>query len=440
MDNYLIFLIISIVLLFGFIFLFFKFKQKHDYLYKKYKGIIDIDAEIDLKTKEFEEMKSDYKVKKEIYDKFLLDLSIIQEEYEFTTYGVYHPHFDFDTSEKYKEELDMILKEQKSLIKEKDAIICNTEWTVEGSKVKGRQMTNRSMKLMLRAFNGECDATVLKVKWNNIIKMEERIKKAFETINKLGEPNRIYITDSYLDLKIKELHLAHEYQEKKYEEKEEQRKIRKQMREEEKVQKEIEQAKKEAEDDERKYQKALAEVKAKMTMAKDEEMESLNKKLIEMQQALEDAQEKKERAISRAQLTKSGHVYIISNIGSFGERVYKIGLTRRLEPLDRVKELGDASVPFAFDVHAMIYSENAPELEAILHQEFKATRLNQVNFRKEFFQVELEDIEKKVRSEHEEIEFTKVAEAKEYRETLAIMNELKNIKTEPKEEKFPDSL
>jgi hypothetical protein len=440
MDNYLIFLIISIVLLFGFIFLFFKFKQKHDYLYKKYKGIIDIDAEIDLKTKEFEEMKSDYKVKKEIYDKFLLDLSIIQEEYEFTTYGVYHPHFDFDTSEKYKEELDMILKEQKSLIKEKDAIICNTEWTVEGSKVKGRQMTNRSMKLMLRAFNGECDATVLKVKWNNIIKMEERIKKAFETINKLGEPNRIYITDSYLDLKIKELHLAHEYQEKKYEEKEEQRKIREQMREEEKVQKEIEQAKKEAEDDERKYQKALAEVKAKMTMAKDEEMESLNKKLIEMQQALEDAQEKKERAISRAQLTKSGHVYIISNIGSFGERVYKIGLTRRLEPLIRVKELGDASVPFAFDVHAMIYSENAPELEAILHQEFKATRLNQVNFRKEFFQVELEDIEKKVRSEHEEIEFTKVAEAKEYRETLAIMNELKNIKTEPKEEKFPDSL
>ncbi|MEQ9074536.1 MAG: GIY-YIG nuclease family protein [Sandaracinaceae bacterium] len=127
--------------------------------------------------------------------------------------------------------------------------------------------------------------------------------------------------------------------------------------------------------------------------------------------------------MARAQLTRSGHVYVISNLGSFGEGVYKIGMTRRLEPLIRVKELGDASVPFSFDVHAMIYSEDAPALERALHVEFDGRRVNRVNTRKEFFRVSLAEVRKAVAKHHGVITFVTVAEAEEYWKTVAITNE-----------------
>ncbi|MGE3727310.1 MAG: GIY-YIG nuclease family protein, partial [Candidatus Sericytochromatia bacterium] len=145
----------------------------------------------------------------------------------------------------------------------------------------------------------------------------------------------------------------------------------------------------------------------------------LEQKLAEAEIRLHDAEEAKKRAISQAQLTKCGHVYVISNIGSFGEDVFKIGMTRRLDPMDRVKELGDASVPFPFDVHAMIYSEDAPGLENQLHKLFNESRLNRVNNRKEFFRVGLKDIEKAAHKFGATVEFTKIAEAKEYRESVA---------------------
>jgi hypothetical protein len=163
-----------------------------------------------------------------------------------------------------------------------------------------------------------------------------------------------------------------------------------------------------------------------------------------LEQSLKNANEAKERAISRAQQTKSGHVYIISNLGSFGENVYKIGMTRRLEPLDRVKELGSASVPFTFDLHAMIYSENAPELESLLHKEFDDRRINKVNNRKEYFKVSLDEIEQVVKNKYEkEVDFIKVIEAQQFRETKSIIKKLQQAKDEQTEkeiEKYPDSL
>ncbi len=295
---------------------------------------------------------------------------------------------------------------------------------------------------MLRAFNSECDSAVLKVKWNNVFNLEERIQRAFNAINKLGTIHNIEIEQEYLELKLDELHLAHEYEEKLYEEKEEQRRIKEQMREEEKVRREIEKVKKDAEDEKKRYQEALIEAKKQLEKAKGEEFEKLNNRIMLLQGQLNDAKQKKERALSRAQLTKSGHVYILSNIGSFGKGIYKIGLTRRLEPMDRVKELGDASVPFSFDVHAMIYSENAPELETGLHQIFNNYRVNMINNRKEFFRVSLDDIEKAVVARNNEIEFTKSAEAKEYHQTLALLETNENAKSihDVIEEKFPASL
>ena len=238
------------------------------------------------------------------------------------------------------------------------------------------------------------------------------------------------------------MRLAHEYEEKLYEESEEQRRIKEQMREEEKVKREIEKAKKDAEDEEKRYQKALIEAKKQLEKAKGEKFEKLSKRIMLLQEQLNEAEQKKERALSRAQLTKSGHIYVISNIGSFGKNIYKIGMTRRLEPMDRVKELGDASVPFSFDVHAMIYSENAPEFENELHQIFNNQRVNMTNNRKEFFRISLDEIEKAVTARNNEIEFTKTAEAKEYHETLALLEVQNSAKPihDLVEEKFPASL
>ena len=208
------------------------------------------------------------------------------------------------------------------------------------------------------------------------------------------------------------------------------------------MQREIEAAQKEAARDEERYQKALERARKELDKAHGEDIESLTNQMKELEDKLRAAQELKERAMSRAQITKSGYIYVISNIGSFGKDIYKIGMTRRLEPLDRVRELGDASVPFTFDVHAMIYSDNAPELETELHQLFDDKRVNLVNTRKEFFQTSLDNIEKAVLERNAEIEFTKLAEAREYRESEAIRGQAAISEKKKKEiaEKFPDSL
>jgi multidrug efflux pump subunit AcrA (membrane-fusion protein) len=193
------------------------------------------------------------------------------------------------------------------------------------------------------------------------------------------------------------------------------------LREEEKAKREFEQAQKEAEKEEANYQKALDKARKEMELATGEKHDNLQSQIEKLEQELREAQEKKERAISMAQQTKRGHVYIISNIGSFGENVYKIGMTRRLEPTDRVKELGDASVPFQFDIHAMIYSEEAPTLEYELHKAFTNKKVNMLNYRKEFFNVTLDEIENKIKEIGLDAEFSRLPEAMEYRETLAIL-------------------
>lgn len=432
-----------------FIILFVKKWISYKKIYARFKDVIDIEEEkkkVEHQHRSLEseltDLKNDYKEKRAIYENLLKEISILEEDLDFISYGIYKPHFDFDTSEKYKEKIIQVRHHQKEIVREKVAAVCHQDWEVSGSKAEGRKMTNRNIKLILRAFNNECDSAILKIKWNNVQKMEERIKKAFEALNKLGEPIQIEITEDYLQWKLNELYLAHEYQEKLYEEKEEQRRIREQMREEEKVQREIEQAKKEAEQKEQSYQKSLDQARREIESAHGEELAKLKEQMKLLEEKLKEAQELKERALSRAQLTKSGHVYVISNIGSFGENVYKIGLTRRFIPEDRIRELGDASVPFYFDIHAMIYSEDAPDLETKMHNIFNEKRLNLVNNRKEFFRINLDEIEKAVKDNHGEIEFTKLVEAKEYRESVSIRDQDK-IKEQQKAEleaKFPESL
>lgn len=424
-----------------------KFKKEIKFLNNRFEGIISIEIEIEKKKKELSEIQLNfsslndrYIVSKSIFKELESEIDLYKNDLEYIELGIYDPIFNYDTSDKYKEELTKIFTNQKQLIKEGNACVCNTNWHVGNSRKQGEIMTRRYINLTLRAFNGECDTLISKVKWNNVKRFEERINKAFNAINKLGQSSDVYLTNNYLQLKLDELHLAYELEQKKYQEKEEERAIREEQREEERAQREFENAAKEAELEEKRFQKALEMAQRELGLVSGEELEKLNIQIEQLQQRLKEANEAKERAISRAQETKSGHVYIISNIGSFGENIYKIGMTRRLDPLDRVRELGDASVPFRFDLHALIFTENAPELESLLQKEFDDRRLNKVNYRKEYFRVTLEEIDQVIKEKYEkEVEFIKIPEAQEYRETKSIIKQLEQAKLE-KIEKYPDSL
>lgn len=372
---------------------------------------------------EKEQIEADLAGFKSLFDEHLTQLDSLQNETAIHEFGFYTSRYNFESSGAYRLKLDTIREEQKQLIRAREAAKCLANWSVNGSLAKGRKQVNDTLKLMLFAFNGESDVAISKVKYNNVYETENRINKTFELINKLGAPQECYITQQYLNLKLEELYLAHEYQEKLYEEKEEQRRIREQIREEEIARREIEKALNDAEREETRYNEALRKAREEVEKSAGEKQAKFLAQIELLQSKLDEVQANKERAISRAQMTRSGHVYVISNVGSFGEDVYKIGMTRRLDPMDRVLELGDASVPFRFDVHAIIYCDDAPTLENQLHRKFNHLRLNQINNRKEFFRVSLNEIAKAVREFHGEIEFTLLAEAVEYRKTLAFLRE-----------------
>ncbi len=457
-----------------------------------------------------------------------LDDEILVQEF-----GLYQPQFDFANSLDYKEKLAEVRARQKDLIKDKKAVSGATNWTVNGNASQGKKMVSDTQKLLLRAFNSECDELVSKVKYTNFDASLNKIRKSAEAISKLGTTMDIAITKKYLDLKVKELRLAFEYQQKKQEEKEEQKAARAEMREAARLQKEIEAQRKKIEKEQTHYQTAYEKLLRQLEedpdnidlLAKKSELENqltdidkaikdidyreanhsklgttmdiaitkkyLDLKVKELRLAFEYQQkkqeEKEEKKAAREemreaarlpkeieaqrkkiekeqthyqtayekllrqleedpdnidllakkselenQLTdidkaikdidyreanqRAGYVYIISNIGAFGENVFKIGMTRRLDPQDRVDELGDASVPFNFDVHAMIFSDDAPALEAALHKAFEDRKLNMVNTRREFFNVTLDEIKEVVKKNFDKtVEFIDVPDAEQFR-------------------------
>jgi len=402
-------------------------------------------SKVDESKEEATVLDKKYKESLALYKKLRKEISVFESKLDLIEFGIYEPIFDFGHSDEYREEQKRSIELQTQMVINENAAICTTNWTIDGSEAKGRASTKKNIKLVLRAFNGECNSLILKVKWNNINQMQERIRKSFEAINKLSKSSAISIQEDYLELKIKELVLEHEFQLKKQKEKEELREIQAQIREEEKAKREFEKAEKEATKEEKNYQSALDKARKEIAKVTGEKQSKLQAQIEKLEQELKEVQEKKEKAMSMAQQTKRGHVYIISNIGSFGENIYKIGMTRRLEPTDRVKELGDASVPFKFDIHAMIYSDEAPTLEKELHRVFDNKKVNMLNYRKEFFNVSLEEIESQIKETGIEAEFTKLPEAIEYRETLALLQKKNSTETEKTieqeiEEEFPSSL
>lgn len=348
-----------------------------------------------------------------------LQLLQITDQIYFQDFSLYEPRYDFINSEQYKVRLDEIRKKQKELIKTDRAATGNNNWTVNNSASQGKKMVSDTKKLLIRAFNSECDELIDKVKHSNFDLSLKRINASCDAISKLGKLMQIEITREYRNSKVDELHLAFEYQTMKQKEKEEQKELRAQMREEAKLQREIEEARKKAQKEqkhyENAYQKLIKQIKENGTTP------DLEEKLKEVEEQLGEIKKSIEQIDYREANQRAGYVYIISNIGSFGENIYKIGMTRRLDPTERVDELGDASVPFDFDIHAMIFSEDAPKLENSLHKAFDHKKLNLVNSRREFFNVTLEEIKEVVKANYDKTaEFINIAEAEQYRTSQSL--------------------
>lgn len=291
--------------------------------------------------------------------------------------GIYEYRHPLDSAVAYKERLDQLKREYKALAKQEGgAVEGATSWTVNGSASEGRKMVRDFSKLMLRAYNNEADNAVRSMRPFALESAKRRLDKSAITIVKLGRSMNIHITDAYHRLRLLELELTADFLAKKEEEKEAEREERARLREEAKAQKELEREKEKLEKERTHYEQAVERLRASGASA--DEVADAEAKLANVDDAIEGIQD-------RAANIRAGYVYVISNVGSFGERMVKIGMTWRLEPMDRVRELGDASVPFRYDVHALIFSDDAVTLETQLHQRLAEKRVNRVNLRREFF-------------------------------------------------------
>lgn len=304
-------------------------------------------------------------------------------------------------------------------IKEKEYIIDDA---VSVPLILNKREKNTLKKKMLIPFDSEVKGLLNKLTITNIDSTREKIIKVFDKINNLFKNDNAELRKGLLEFKLQELELHYSYLVKINEEKEQQKAIKEQMIEEEKVRREIDREKKRIDKEERQFNSEISKLITYMQKANaDVEKELYANKIKELEEKIKELEIVRENVLQKELNTRAGHVYVISNIGSFGENIYKIGMTRRLEPMDRIKELSSASVPFEFDVHAMIFSEDAPSLETKLHNHFRKQEVNKINPRKEFFKVSLEEIEKVVLENYNgTVTFTKLAKAEQYRRSLEL--------------------
>jgi hypothetical protein len=362
--------------------------------------------------------------KTELVDKrkklIVLDDDILIQEF-----GLYQPIYKCTTSEEYKTKIDNVRKKQKDLIKDDKAVTANYNYQLNGSAAEGRKMVADNVKQILRTFNNECETLIDKVNYNNRESIEKRIEKSFNDLNKLNSRMNIKITNRYLDTKILELNLCFEYAQKKQEEKEELKRIREEQKEQQKIIKEMEEAKKNTLKDQQHYMSAIEKIEKQIEAKGDNVSPELLNKKEELIKQLEIVEEKINDIDYRQNNQRAGYVYVISNVGAFGENVFKIGMTRRLDPEERIDELSSASVPFKFDIHAMIFSEDAPALETALHNAFANRKINMMNQRKEFFNVTLDEIKEVVKKNYDKtVEFKTYPDAEQYRQTLALKKQM----------------
>lgn len=322
-----------------------------------------------------------------------LELDLYDRQSSLVAYAHYEePEYLHQSSDRFKIEIKRERDFQRALISEKKDLT-GLDALKDASE---RTQAARHGKLLIRAFNLECDKLFATIRHSNYARTVERVGTLAHALEKLMNDQRFGVSLEYVESKLRECTLIYQDKYKAKEEAEEQRQQREQLREERKAQREYDAALKKAQDEEKAYHQLLEKAREEISGATDEQTLEQQERIRYLEEMLEGARQSEQRAMSMAQQTRCGFIYVISNEGSFGKGVYKIGLTRRLDPMDRVKELGDASVPFSFDVHGIIYSEDAPRLENELHQHFDDKRVNVVNNRKEFFRVELNQIEEAI--------------------------------------------
>jgi hypothetical protein len=326
------------------------------------------------------------------------------------------------TSLEYKEKLNNVRDKQKQLMKNKKAAICETTWTINGDKKQGQAFAKANVDQILLNFNLECQMITSKVSTTNINKSTEKIKKFYNKLNKLNKKNNVKITENYLNLKLEELNIAYEYELKKQEEKEILREEREKEKEEKKIQKQLDKEKNKFEKENKKIDEDINKKEQEIEKTtSNEEKQKLEQEIKELKEALTKNNQEIENIKEKKEQTGAGYVYIISNIGSFGEDIYKIGVTRRDEPQDRINELSNASVPFKYDTHAFIFSKDAYGLEKAIHDKFDHKRVNKVNKRKEFFNINMDEVKKIVEKHKSEVHsFKETPEAQEYHDSIKI--------------------
>ena len=400
--------------------------SSYKYKYIKNKDLDDVISKIEKGKEKIERMNKAIKDKRDVLDSINTEMKNTEEGYKklledsenimyVVESGTYNFHYHYEDSERYEERLKEIKEEQKEMVKYQLAVEHFTKWHINGSYKKGEIQMKNTDKLLLRAFNNECDNIIMNVKYSTIANCESKIRKSYEQLNKFVKSHECSITEEYLNLKLEELKLRCDYIRIKQMEREEQQRIREQMKEEERVRKELEAEEKKVEKEEQHFMNELNKLQKRMAKENEENQAKLLKQIEELQSKLSEISEVKADLMNRRMNNKAGYVYIISNKGSFGENVYKIGVTRRLDPQIRVDELSSASVPFKFDVNAMIFSDDAFALENKLHQMFNDNRVNKVNMHKEFFRVSIDEIEKAVKENfNETVEFNKTILNEEY--------------------------
>lgn len=319
--------------------------------------------------------------------------------------GIYRYHHPLEDAPAYKERLRLIEAEMDALIKAGASILASDMFTFSGSLAKGRKMVSDLSKLMLRTYNAEADNCVRALRSGNITTAKKRLELSTAAIGKLGSMMEMRINPEYHALRIQELELTADYQMKLQEEKERAREERELLREQRRAEQELAAERERLDKERAHYFTALAALRAKGDLTAVAELEG---RLTEIDEAIAAND-------YRIANIRAGYVYVISNIGAFGPGVVKIGMTRRLEPLDRVRELGDASVPFPYDVHALFFSDDAITLENDLHKAFEGQRVNFVNQRREFFFATPSEVrESLAQATGGLLEFTEAPTASEY--------------------------
>jgi len=324
--------------------------------------------------------------------------------------------FEFENPAEASVQLEQALKETRDrarkLVSNKKAVTTATSFTFNNSAYKGRRFMNRMSKLALRSYNAEVENAIVKLKAGRLGTGKKRLVKAKEQVERMGNMIDLRISDEYHELRMEELRLAAQHLEAKKAAKEAEREERARLREEKKAQAELNAERKRLQKEKSHYENAIARLRES---GRDDEIADLENKLVEINKGIDNVD-------YRHGNIRAGYVYVISNIGSFGERMVKIGMTRRLDPMDRVRELGDASVPFNFDVHALHFSDDAVGIETALHQRFAQAKVNRINNRREFFYVTPAEVKQALLEIGGNVlEYRDDAEAEQFRLSQAII-------------------